>query len=75
MMTLFSGCHNVSSGLGKNRIGNGDHMPVNPANPVLKESLESSGRTILNYSYTQEEAMCPKDLLDAGYWIQNDGFD
>ena len=49
-------------------------MPVNPANPVLKESLESSGRTILNYSYTQEEAMCPKDLLDAGYWIQNDGF-
>ena len=19
--------------------------------------------------------MCPKDLLDAGYWIQNDGFD
>ncbi|XP_015747250.1 PREDICTED: uncharacterized protein LOC107327018 [Acropora digitifera] len=61
--------------IGENRIGNGDHMPVNPANPVLKESLESSGRTILNYSYTQEEAMCPKDLLDAGYWIQNDGFD
>ena len=69
------GCYNASSGIGENRIGNGDHMPVNPANPVLKESLESSGRTILNYSYTQEEAMCPKDLLDAGHWIQNDGFD
>ena len=69
------GCYNASSGIGENRIGNGDHMPVNPANLVLKESLESSGRTILNYSYTQEEAMCPKDLLDAGYWIQNDGFD
>ena len=41
-------CYNASSGIGENRIGNGDHMPVNPANPVLKESLESSGRTILN---------------------------
>jgi len=69
------GCYNASSGIDENRIGNGDHMLVNPANPVLKESLESSGRTILNYSYTQEEAMCPKDLLDAEYWIQNDGFD
>ena len=69
------GYYNASSGIDENRIGNGDHMPVNPANPVLKESLESSGRTILNYSYTQEEAMCPKDLLEAGYWIQNDGFD
>ena len=65
-------CHNTSSGIG---VGNGDHMPVTPANPVLKESLESSGRTILNYSYTQDEAMCPKDLLDAGYWIQNNSFD
>ena len=68
-------CHNTSSGIGENRVGNGDHMPVIPANPVLKESLESSARTILNYKYTQDEAMCPKDLLDAGYWIQNDGFD
>ncbi|XP_015748410.1 PREDICTED: uncharacterized protein LOC107328185, partial [Acropora digitifera] len=50
-------------------------MPVTPANPVLKESLESSGRTILNYSYTQDEVICRKDLLDARYWIQNDGFD
>ncbi|XP_044166908.1 uncharacterized protein LOC122950951 [Acropora millepora] len=69
------GCHNVFSGIGDNRVGNGDHMPVIPANPVLKESLESSGRTILHYSYTQDEAMCPKDLLDAGYCIQNNGFD
>ena len=51
-------CHNTSSGIGENRVDNGDHMPVTPANPVLKESLESS-----------------KDLLDAGYWIQGDGFD
>ena len=51
-------CHNTSSGIGENRVDNGDHMPVTPANPVLKESLESSN-----------------DLLDAGYWIQNDGFD
>ena len=42
------GYYNASSGIGENRIGNGDRMPVNPANPVLKESLESSGRTILN---------------------------
>ena len=52
------GCYNVSSGIGENRIGNADHMPVIPANPVLtEESLESSGRTILNYSYTHEEAI------------------
>ena len=51
-------CHNTSSGIGESRGDNGDHMPVTPANPVLKESLESS-----------------KDLLDAGYWIQNNGFD
>ena len=51
-------CHNTSSGIGENRVDNGDHMPVTPANPVLKESLESS-----------------KDLLDAGYWIQEDGFE
>ena len=50
-------------------------MPLIPANPILKESLESSGKTILNYRYTQDEAMCPRDLLDAGYWIQNDDFD
>ena len=68
------GCHNAFSGIGDNRVGNGDHMPVIPANPVLKESLESFGKTILNYWYTQHEAMCPKDLLDAGYCIQNDGF-
>ena len=41
-------CHNTSSGIGENRVDNGDHMSVTPANPVLKESLESSGRTILN---------------------------
>ena len=69
------GCYNASSGIGENRIGNGDHMPVIPANPLLNESLESFGRTILNYSFIQDEAMCPKDLLDAGYWIQSDGFD
>ena len=69
------GCHNVFSGIGENRVGNGDHMPVIPANPVLKESLESSGRAILHYRFTQDEAMCPKDLLDAGYCIQNNGFD
>ena len=68
-------CHNAFSGIGDNRVGNGDHMPVIPANPVLKQSLESSGRTILNYSYTQNEAMCPKDLLDTRYWIQKGGFD
>ena len=64
-------CHNTSSGIGENRVDNGDHMPVTPANPVLKDSLESSGRTILNYKKTQDEAVCPKDLLDARY----DGFD
>ncbi|XP_044172260.1 uncharacterized protein LOC122956642 [Acropora millepora] len=69
------GCYNASSGIGENRIGNGDHMPVIPANPLLNESLESFGKTILNYSFIQDEAMCPKDLLDAGYWIQSDGFD
>ena len=46
-----------------------------PANPVLNESVDSSGRAILNYRYTQDEAICPKDLLGSGYWIQNDGFD
>ena len=56
-------------------VGDGDHKLVIPANPILKEWLESSGRTTLNYSYTQDKAMCPKDLLDAGYWILNDGFD
>ncbi|XP_044165456.1 uncharacterized protein LOC122949411 [Acropora millepora] len=69
------GCYNASSGIGENRIGNGDHMPVIPTNPLLNESLESFGKTILNYSFIQDEAMCPKDLLDAGYWIQSDGFD
>ena len=64
-------CHNTSSGIGENRVDNGDHMPVTPANPVLKDSLESSGRTILNYKKTQDEEGCPKDLLDARY----DGFD
>ena len=68
-------CHNASSGIGENRIGNGDHMPVISANPLLNESLESFGRTILNYSFIQDEAMCPKDLLDAGHWIQSDNFD
>ena len=63
------GCHNAFSGIGDNRVGNGDHMPVIPANPVLKESLES------DYKYTQDKALCPKDLLDAGHWIQNNGCD
>ena len=69
------GCVTAFSGIGENGVGNGDHMPVIPANPVLKESLESSGRTILNYRYTHDEAMCPKDHLDAGYWIQSNGCD
>ena len=69
------GCHNAFSGVGDNRVGNDDHMPVIQQIQVLKESLESSGRTILNYRYTQDKAMCPKDLLDAGHWIQDDGFD
>ena len=68
-------CHNISSGIGENGIGNGNQKPVIPANPVLEESVESSGTAILNYRYTQNELMYPKDLLDAGYWIQNDGFD
>ena len=69
-------CHNASSGIDENRIGNSDHKPVIPANPFVKESLESFGRIILNYKYIQDEVMCPnKDLLDARYWIQNDGFD
>ena len=67
--------YSAPSGIGENRIGIGDHMPVIPAGPVLKESMESSVRALLNYSFNQEEAMCPKDLLDARYWIQNDGFD
>ena len=37
--------------------------------------MDSSGRAILNYRYTQDEAICPKDLLGDGYWIQNDDFD
>ncbi|XP_044172286.1 uncharacterized protein LOC122956668 [Acropora millepora] len=68
-------CHNASSGIGENRIGNGNHKPVIPANPVLNESVESSGRAILNYRNIQDEAICPKDLLGGGYWIQSDGFD
>ena len=69
------GCYNASSGIGENRIGNGNHKPVIPANPILNEPVDSSGRAILNYMYTQDEAICPKDLLGSGYWIQNDGFD
>ena len=70
-------CYNAFPGIGGNRIGNGNHKPMIPANPVLNESVESSGSPFLNYRYTQDEAMSPKDLLDAGYWIQNDidGFD
>ena len=68
-------CHNASSGIGGNRIGNSDHKPVIPANPFVKESLKSRG-IILNYKYIQDEVVCPnKDLLDARHWIQNDGFD
>ena len=67
--------HNASLGIGKNRIGNGNHKPVIPANPVLNESVDSSGRAILNYRNIQDEAICPKDVLGGGYWIQNDGFD
>ena len=43
-------CHNTSSGIGENRVDNGDHMPVTPANPVLKESLESS-KDLLDAGY------------------------
>ena len=68
-------CHNASSGIGKTRIGNSNHKPVILANPVLNESVDSSVRAILKYRYTQDEAICPKDLLGGGYWIQNDGFD
>ena len=68
-------CHNASSGIGENRIGTGNHNPVTHANPVFNESVDSSGRAILNYRYTQDEAICPKDLLGGGHWIQNDGFD
>ena len=68
-------CHNASSGIGENRIGNGNHKPVIPANPLLNEQVDSSGRAILKCRYTQDEAICPKDLLGGGYWIQNDGFD
>ena len=68
-------CHNTSSGIGENRIGSGNHKPVIHTNPVLNESVDFSGRAILNYRYTQDEAIGPKDLLGGGHWIQNDGFD
>ena len=58
-------CHNASSGIGENRIGNGNHKPAIPANPILNEPVDSSGRAILNYRYTQDEAI---------FWVVGTGF-